>query len=441
MQSPFQIGERIGGKYRIDSVIGEGGMGIVFGATHLGLGANVAVKVLRGGMGDERTTARFLREARLVARLRSAHAVRVHDIGIEQGLPYIVMERLEGVTLRAALRAGAMPTSTVVDHVIDVCIALAEGHALGIVHRDVKPSNVFLERRAGGETRARLVDFGIARPHVGEATLTDNDTAIGTPQYMAPEQIRDARRVDGRADIWSLGVVLYEALSGALPFEAYAATGYLACVLSDPVTPLARRLPSVPGPLSAIVSRCLEKNPANRVATAAALANLLAPFGGPEAGARASEASRVAAEAAGRGDESKTAPPPAAEARIREPTTGSERHWSSESSQDPPPSPRSLSTGWWVGGGALGILSLAYAFVHLGDVPTAPRSAASADPSAVRSETPPAVSSAELPAATPPTTPSTSASARPPPRQAAPSPAKSGRASSEIEITDWGSRK
>jgi serine/threonine-protein kinase len=454
MQTPFAIGERIGGKYRVESVIGEGGMGIVLAARHEALDLRVAVKLLRE-VGDDRAGARFLREARLAARLRSAYAVRVHDFGVERETPYIVMELLSGAPLRTALAGGRLPASEAVDHVIDVCIALAEGHELGIVHRDVKPSNVFLERRADGSIRARLVDFGIAKPHTLESTLTENDTSLGTPQYMAPEQMRDARRVDARADLWSLGVVLYESLSGALPFEGYTPAGYLASVLADEPAPLASRVPDIAPALAAVVARCLEKDPSKRLASATELAALLAPFGGPDARARAGETARVAAETRARKDDRDASPAPLV-AKDSETVTATRGEWATHPASDAvvAAAPRKRSIVVPLAIGAVLIVGAAVAFVSR--APSAPvvdgRAPEPSSPVAVPSAPSPVASpSASSPAAavavpsvssSPPLAPSV-APARPTPATppTADKPRPKAPAALGVEITEWGNRK
>ena len=472
MQAPFGVGDRIGGKYRVESVLGEGGMGVVLAARHEALDLRVAVKLLRDGGDDERANARFLREARLAARLRSAHAVRVHDFGVERETPYIVMELLDGEPLKSALARGPMATETLVLHLLDVCIALAEGHALGIVHRDVKPSNVFLERRPDGTTRARLVDFGIAKPHLPESTtLTENDASLGTPQYMAPEQIRDARRVDARADLWSLGVILYEALSGALPFEGYTPAGYLASVLSDAAVPLTTRAPSVDPSLAAIAARLLEKDPAKRPASAADVAHALGPFGGPEGPARALEAARVSDETLSRKDErAQPRPEPPAPARDQETATGTRVDWATHPASGALPRasarPRTrvlplaaaalvvMGLGYALTTGLRGNGAITHASVAAGAPPSVEASAASpptaAPPPSTAVAPPPAPEPTPSGAPTPSAAPPASAAARigeRPAATAAPTAAVTSAkarprpAPASVDITDWGARK
>jgi serine/threonine-protein kinase len=273
-----KVGEVVGGKYRVDSVLGHGGMGVVLAARDLSLDRPVALK-LTVGSDDEQAVARFLREARVVARLESEHAVKILDTGrLATGAPYIVMEYLEGETLAQILaRRETLPPELLVDYVLEACDAIAEAHSLGIVHRDLKPSNVFLARRADGSERVKVIDFGISKT-LDQTPLTHSAAFLGSPQYVAPEQIESARAVDGRADIWALGVILYEGLSGERPF--YGATLSELCmnILGGRPAPLHAAGAPIPRALGETVERCLAKRPDDRPATVLQLTTLLAPF-------------------------------------------------------------------------------------------------------------------------------------------------------------------
>ena len=216
---PVSPGDVVAGKYRVERIIGAGGMGVVVAARHLQLDQTVALKFMthRTPAGDER----FSREARAAARLKSEHAAKVHDVGaLDNGTPYMVMEYLEGNDLHALLSAeGALPIDLAVGYVMQACEAIGEAHAHGIVHRDLKPHNLFLTTGVGGRPKIKVLDFGISKTQDDETTLTRSSDIIGTPVYMAPEQLRSSKDVDARADIWALGAMLYELVTGRLPFE------------------------------------------------------------------------------------------------------------------------------------------------------------------------------------------------------------------------------
>ncbi len=282
----FQLvaeGAVIAGKFRLERILGIGGMGAVFEATHTALGERVAVKFLRPELRDKpELVERFLREARSQFRINSDHVVRVLDVGTaESGTPYIAMELLEGVSLHAHLRrVGRVAPAEAAEIAVQACDALAAAHALGIVHRDVKTRNLMLTRGPGGALRVKLVDFGVAQissPDLGER-LTATETIMGTPLYMPPEQLRSARLADARSDVWAIGVVLYEVLTGRLPYLAESAADMLFRQYHETPRPVHEVAPGVPAGLCAIVSRCLALEPDERFPSAAALARALAPF-------------------------------------------------------------------------------------------------------------------------------------------------------------------
>ncbi len=285
----------------MEGVLGEGGMGRVYLARHLELGGRVALKVLRKDrlprVSGERDAARerLRREARAVSRIRGEHVARVMDAGVsaEHG-PFFVMEHVEGKSLQALLSAdGPLPETRAVRYVLEVALALAEAHALGIVHRDLKPSNLFLTTRPDGTELVKVLDFGIAKADALAGTLTDTASLLGSPKYMSPEQIREARSVDARSDVWSLGVVLYELLTGRLPFEAYTATGVLSRIVTDDPTPMAEVFAGVTPDLEAVVLKMLAKAPDDRLASVAVVAAALAPFGDDGAAALAERVAKV----------------------------------------------------------------------------------------------------------------------------------------------------
>jgi serine/threonine protein kinase len=280
-------GRMIAGKYRVEKELGRGGFGVVVQARHLAIDQLVAIKVLtpseEGAWQED--AARFKREAQATAALRSEHVVRILDVdSLEDGSPYTVMEYLEGETLHHAIHTrGPLSVEEAVDHVIQVLAALGEAHGAGIVHRDLKPANVLVTRGAGGTMVAKVLDFGVSKigAHSGLGTvsavsqpITKTGAVIGTVAYMAPEQMVDAKRVDGRADLFSVGIILYELLTKQTPFGPATNPTIVTTMLTKPPIPLGALRPDLPPKLERAVMRCLE----NRPATAAAVAAALAPF-------------------------------------------------------------------------------------------------------------------------------------------------------------------
>ncbi|HEY1954299.1 MAG TPA: serine/threonine-protein kinase [Polyangiaceae bacterium] len=275
-------GTMLGGKYRVEHVLGQGGMGLVLEATHVGLDQRVAIKFLRNeAKSIPGALDRFAREARACAQVKSDHVVRVFDTGVfETGEPYIVMELLAGEDLRALLeRRGVLSPSEVASFVIQACDALAQAHALGIVHRDLKPANLFVAMRADGSGVVKVLDFGISKLHAESGAQTSANVTLGSPRYMSPEQIERPREVDARTDVWALGVVLYEALSARPPFDAPGMVALATAIATAVPAPLPS---AVPAELARVVMRCLEKDPRARFASAAELAVALRPFASEE---------------------------------------------------------------------------------------------------------------------------------------------------------------
>ena len=267
------------GRYRVDSVLGTGGMGNVVKATHVYMAQPVAIKFLRAELAsDAGVVQRFLREAQATVKLRGDHAARVIDVGMmPDGTPFMVMEFLDGSDLGNILRHhGPQPPHIVVDWIVQVCEGLAEAHALGIVHRDIKPSNFYLTRKLDGSTLLKILDFGISKAPAGyDSALTSTQSVVGTPAYMSPEQMLTPRKVDTRSDVWSVGVVMYQLLGGTLPFQAELYPELCIKVGTQPPLPIEAAMP--PG-LGDVVMRCLEKEPGARFQSVAELAMAVVPF-------------------------------------------------------------------------------------------------------------------------------------------------------------------
>jgi hypothetical protein len=243
----------------------------------------------------EEAVVRFSLEARAAFKIKSEHAARVFDVGtLENGAPYLVMELLEGRDLGAWLTTdGPLPIEQAVDFVLQACAAMADAHSLGIVHRDIKPSNLFCCRRRDGQSWIKVLDFGISKAtdavsRSGQG-VTRSNTVLGTPEHMSPEQMRGAADVDARADVWAIGVTLYELLSGALPFSGEAFVDVAHGVMTAAPPPLRALRPDVPAGLEAAVLTCLEKDRVDRFRNVADLAASLVPFGSGRAQAWADE--------------------------------------------------------------------------------------------------------------------------------------------------------
>ena len=267
-------GTILGGKYQVERVLGEGGMGMVVAATHIELGHRVAIKMMLPQAGEHpETLSRFEREARAAAGLASEHVARVTDVGrFDNGMPFMVMEFLEGEDLEQCIaRQGLLPIGELVRYFIQACIGLHDAHTHGIVHRDVKPANIFLARRNSGRIVVKILDFGIAKAAVTTTnqSLTRTTAIMGSPQYMSPEQLSSTKTVDARTDIWSLGAAFYEAATGAHAFPAeILAELYVKIITEAPRSPRELR-PDVPPALEAVLLKCLEKVQAQRYASMA----------------------------------------------------------------------------------------------------------------------------------------------------------------------------
>jgi serine/threonine-protein kinase len=283
-----QPGQVLAGKYRVERVLGQGGMGVVVAAHHLQLDSKVALKFLLPEMlANREAVVRFEREARAAVKITNEHVARVLDVGtLESGAPYMVMELLDGTDLAAWLNErGVLPIDQAVEFLLHACVAVAEAHGLGIVHRDLKPANLFCVRRADGQLSVKVLDFGISKQTdpMGSgsqpgASVTKTSMIMGSPLYMSPEQMRSTKGADARSDIWALGVILYELLTARLPFEGETATDIAVKASIQPPPPIRGYRPDVPAELEAVILRCLEKDPSRRFPNVAELALALAPF-------------------------------------------------------------------------------------------------------------------------------------------------------------------
>ncbi len=282
-----RVGDVVAGKFRIERVLGEGGMGVVVAARHMQLDERVALKFLRPSMSSPEMVARFAQEARAAVKLKSEHVARVLDVGMRQdGVPFIVMEYLQGQDLSQLLREGGpLPPEAAADLAIQVCEGLAEAHARGVVHRDIKPENLFLAEHGDGWRTLKILDFGISKAVLTGSAVPKADSNIrtqslmGSPCYMSPEQLRSTQSVDHRTDLWSLGVVLYELLTGETAYSPeQSLTEVIACILEQPPPTVRAMRPDVPPALDDIVAHCMERDRDVRFQNAAELAIALMPL-------------------------------------------------------------------------------------------------------------------------------------------------------------------
>jgi len=282
--SPFLPGDIVAGKYRVERQLGAGGMGVVLLATHLDLLEPRALKFLsEAALEDAESVERFLREARAASRLKSEHVTRVYDVGrLPTGIPFMVMEYLEGTDLGAMLKAGGrLSIPVAVTYVLQALEGLSEAHAAGIVHRDLKPANLFLTFRPDGTECVKVLDFGISKIKGGageDIDVTKTHAVLGSPHYMSPEQMESSRDVDARSDIWSLGILLYQLITGELPFKGKTMTEVVAVVFSKPPIPPSKIVEEVSPDLEKVMLSCLQHDLAKRPQNVGELAKALEPF-------------------------------------------------------------------------------------------------------------------------------------------------------------------
>jgi len=393
-----EIGAVIAEKYRLERLLGRGGMGAVFEATHLITGKRVAIKCQ---LPRQEATAddveRFLREARAAAMISHPNVADIYDVGEASGTFFLVMQLLEGAPLSALMEHGPLPIGPAVRTLSSAMRGVQAAHKKGVVHRDLKPDNIFL--CSGGEgisAEPKVLDFGIAKlsalTNSMNPSLTHSGAVMGTPHYMSPEQARDSRGVDERTDIYALGVILYELIGGVRPFEAPSLTALLLKVARGDAAPLRSVRPSVPVKLEEIVARAMALDPGMRFQTVGSFIDALQPFAGP-----VGLDPRGAAEGAGELPGSVATETPLAVGSIA-------------------PSKQRLArrrAAWAVAVGALAIIALALWLRHAAQSPLVQQAPPTPAPTAV--PTPAATAVAPAPAASPPSAPAPSDSALPPP--------------------------
>jgi serine/threonine-protein kinase len=310
-------GDILAGKYRVERVLGVGGMGVVVAAHHLHLDERVAIKFLLPEMLDHaESVGRFAREARAAVKIKSEHVARVLDVGtLETGAPYMVMEYLDGQDLGKWIsQRGPLPIDEAVEFVIQACVAIAEAHGLGIVHRDIKPSNLFCVRGADGRLVIKVLDFGISKMTsfnaLGPSIATRTSALLGSPLYMSPEQMKSAKDADARADIWSLGIVLYELLTGRVPFMGETVAEIIVKIATAAPEPLRTFRPDIADGLETAFRRCTEKSPERRYRDVGELALALLPYA-PRSSKGAVEKIAAIVRSAGRPSKAVSEPPSA----------------------------------------------------------------------------------------------------------------------------------
>jgi serine/threonine protein kinase len=318
-------GDVIGGKYVIEGPCGRGGLAVVYSAMQLELDRRVAIKMLLPEWaGDGEVVERFLREGRASTRIHSEHVVRVFDVGtMESGAPYLVLEFLQGQNLEDVVTHwGPIAVPTAVDWVLQASEAIAEAHAVGVVHRDLKPANLFLTQRADGSSCVKVIDFGLSKllePTMtgagAAAKITTASEVMGSPHYMAPEQLRATRDADARVDLWALGTVLHELITGLPPFVGHTVPEIYAAVLTQSPAAITSTRGPVPRGLQQAILRLLEKDPAARYANVAEMAHAIAPFGTPAARTSCERIARVSVARAPVRNETPTPPPPRSDFR------------------------------------------------------------------------------------------------------------------------------
>jgi serine/threonine-protein kinase len=321
-------GDILAGKYRVERVLGVGGMGVVVAAHHVHLDERVAIKFLLPEMLDHaEAVGRFSREARAAVKIKSEHVARVLDVGtLETGAPYMVMEYLDGQDLWTWIKQrGPLPIDQAVEFLIQACVAIAEAHGLGIVHRDIKPANLFCVRGADGRLVIKVLDFGISKMTsfnaLGPSIATRTSAIMGSPLYMSPEQMQSAKDADARADIWALGIVLYELLTGRVPFMGETVAEIIVKIATETPEPLRTFRPHIADGLETAFRRCTAKDREGRYRDVGELALALLPYA-PRSSKGAVEKITAIVQSAGLSPKAVSEPPSALAAETQAvPTT------------------------------------------------------------------------------------------------------------------------
>ncbi|HMA94446.1 MAG TPA: protein kinase [Polyangiaceae bacterium] len=283
-EHPLRPGDKIAGKYRIQRRLGQGGMGMVFLAEHERLGRQVAIKVLHAQLEQrEVAMARFEREIRAMAQVSSRHVAQAFDADVlEDGSPFLVMEYLDGRDLRAELKLRrAIPYPEAAGYIVQTCEGVAAVHDVGIIHRDLKPNNLFITHLDAARC-VKVLDFGIVKLlSTADVTMTAENTSVGTPLYMSPEQLNNEREISPCSDVWAMTVVLYELIAGVSPFAADRPGAVVAAIMLEQPPLLSRLVSALPSQLADVIAEGLEKSPSRRIGSARELASRLAPFAMP----------------------------------------------------------------------------------------------------------------------------------------------------------------
>ena len=282
-----RVGDIVGGKYVLETLIGQGGMGAVFKARHMELDDHFAIKVMFADAGNVEAATRFKNEGKAARRIKNPHVMQVYDVGQEFNYLYMVLELLEGEDLAQVLDNRAekrIPYAEVARYVSEALEGVAQAHQMGIVHRDLKPSNLYLAKEQDGSSKVKVLDFGISKASNANAlnqspsALTSTKAMLGSPLYMSPEQLRSSKNVDARADIWAIGIILYELITGTLPFMGDNLGELFAAILEMDAPSCNARGMLVPPEFDQIVMRCLKRRPEDRFQSARELLAAIRPF-------------------------------------------------------------------------------------------------------------------------------------------------------------------